>query len=249
METAYVGAVMLWAGSYVPVNWRICNGQTLAISDFEVLYSLIGNTYGGNPALGNFNLPNFQYQVPTGTGVVTGPFTPVGQMSPQGTIIGQGATIQTSSMPPHTHNATFTPSGVVQGTLAASGTITLPYNGTANITAKGPAKIGTTNTGSRGTALAAGALLTTTPGAQIYATSGSTIIAMGPSNAVTAAGNFAVAGDAGGNSTLILDGDLGATSGTATINGTGGYAAVALDLPGTMVQAIICVNGLYPDFP
>ncbi len=43
----YVGEIRLFAGDYAPDGWALCNGQLLSISENEILFSLIGTTYGG----------------------------------------------------------------------------------------------------------------------------------------------------------------------------------------------------------
>lgn len=42
----YVGEIRLFAGDYAPDGWALCNGQLLSISENEILFSLIGTTYG-----------------------------------------------------------------------------------------------------------------------------------------------------------------------------------------------------------
>lgn len=54
--TPYVGEILLFAGNFAPVGWAFCDGQILAISDYDVLFSILGTTYGGNGTT-NFALP------------------------------------------------------------------------------------------------------------------------------------------------------------------------------------------------
>jgi microcystin-dependent protein len=53
----------MFAGNFAPVGWEFCNGQELPISNNEVLFQLIGTTYGGNGE-DTFNLPNLMSRVP-----------------------------------------------------------------------------------------------------------------------------------------------------------------------------------------
>lgn len=53
-----IGEITLFGFFFAPVGWMSCEGQTLQITQNQVLYSLIGNTYGGNAAQGTFALPN-----------------------------------------------------------------------------------------------------------------------------------------------------------------------------------------------
>ena len=59
----FVGEIRMFAGSFAPAGWMFCNGQTLPISENEVLFQLIGTTYGGDGEE-TFNLPNLQGRIP-----------------------------------------------------------------------------------------------------------------------------------------------------------------------------------------
>ncbi len=59
MSQPYVGEIRVFAGNFAPVGWEFCNGQTLPISQYDVLFSLIGTTYGGD-GQSTFNLPDLQ---------------------------------------------------------------------------------------------------------------------------------------------------------------------------------------------
>ena len=94
----YVGEIRMWAGNFPPNGWLFCNGQTLPISENEVLFQLIGTTYGGDGEE-TFNLPNLQSRVPIHMG--TGPdgtTYQIGEMA--GT---EQETLTTNQIPAHTH--------------------------------------------------------------------------------------------------------------------------------------------------
>jgi microcystin-dependent protein len=67
MSDQYVGEIRLFAFPRVPVGWVACNGQSLAINQYTVLYTLIGTTYGGD-GVQNFNMPDLRGRVPIGQG-------------------------------------------------------------------------------------------------------------------------------------------------------------------------------------
>jgi len=52
-----IGNIMCFAFPFAPSDWLECNGQTLNITTYESLYSLIGTTFGGNGTT-NFCVPN-----------------------------------------------------------------------------------------------------------------------------------------------------------------------------------------------
>ncbi len=63
MSECYVGEIRMFSGNYAPLGWLMCNGQLLSISENEVLYSLIGTTYGGDGRT-TFGLPDLRGRVP-----------------------------------------------------------------------------------------------------------------------------------------------------------------------------------------
>ncbi|MBP1641244.1 MAG: Tail Collar domain protein [Bacteroidetes bacterium] len=65
MDT-YIATILLFAFTYVPNGWMSCDGQTLTISQYQALFSLIGTTYGGNGTT-NFMLPNLNGASPLTT--------------------------------------------------------------------------------------------------------------------------------------------------------------------------------------
>jgi microcystin-dependent protein len=67
MSDQFIGEIRMFAGNFAPVGWAFCSGQVLAISQFAVLFSLLGTTYGGNGTT-NFALPNLQGAAPMAPG-------------------------------------------------------------------------------------------------------------------------------------------------------------------------------------
>ena len=63
IDQPYVGEIRLFAGNFPPSGWMFCEGQQLQISENEVLFQLIGTTYGGDGA-STFNLPNLASRIP-----------------------------------------------------------------------------------------------------------------------------------------------------------------------------------------
>lgn len=48
MGQPYVGEIRMFGGNFAPVGWAFCSGQILPISENDVLFTLIGTTYGGD---------------------------------------------------------------------------------------------------------------------------------------------------------------------------------------------------------
>ena len=98
MGQPYVGEIRLFAGNFAPNGWMFCEGATLPISENDVLFQLIGTTYGGDGE-STFNLPNLASRVPIHMG--TGPdgtTYQIGEMA--GT---EQETLTTQQIPNHNH--------------------------------------------------------------------------------------------------------------------------------------------------
>lgn len=67
MAQPYVGEIRMFAGNFAPAGWMFCDGQLLAISEYETLFQLIGTTYGGN-GQDTFALPDLRGRAPVHMG-------------------------------------------------------------------------------------------------------------------------------------------------------------------------------------
>jgi len=98
MAQPYVGEIRMFAGNFAPNGWMFCEGAPLPISENDVLFQLIGTTYGGDGEE-TFNLPNLASRVPIHMG--TGPdgtTYQIGEMA--GT---EQETLSTQQIPNHSH--------------------------------------------------------------------------------------------------------------------------------------------------
>lgn len=94
----YVGEIRMFAGNFAPNGWMFCEGQTLPISENEVLFQLIGTTYGGDGEE-TFNLPNLASRIPLHMG--TGPDGTTYQIGEAAGV--ESVTLTTQQIPIHTH--------------------------------------------------------------------------------------------------------------------------------------------------
>lgn len=98
MSQPYVGQIILVGFNFAPVGWLPCDGRLVSIADYEVLFNLIGTTFGGD-GQDTFALPDLRGRVPMGMG--TGPGLSSRTLGEQG---GQEMlTLTTTQLPPHTH--------------------------------------------------------------------------------------------------------------------------------------------------
>lgn len=134
MTDPYYGEIRMFAGNFAPVGWFLCQGQLLPISQHEVLYTLIGTTYGGDGNV-TFALPNLIGRFP----LHQSSSYPIGTMAGAESVI-----VTTSTMPQHTHTALASNAGgsstSPSGKLWASGSTT-EYTSTAPTTTMNPAAL------------------------------------------------------------------------------------------------------------
>lgn len=67
MSNPYVGEIRMFGGNFAPAGWAFCNGALMSIAENDVLFNLIGTTYGGDGQQ-TFALPNLQSRVPVHSG-------------------------------------------------------------------------------------------------------------------------------------------------------------------------------------
>ena len=144
MSEPFIGQVSMFCGNFAPRGWQLCNGQTLSISQYTALFSILGTTYGGNGTT-TFNLPNLQGRF----AIHPSPQIPLGQRAGSATV-----TLTAQNIPAHTHplnvsNAAATasdPTGALlaqpnpggRGAVNTPGYAAPPATGTAATTAIGP---------------------------------------------------------------------------------------------------------------
>lgn len=115
MSNPYVGEIRIFAGNFAPVGWAICDGSLLAISENDVLFQLIGTTYGGD-GQNTFALPDLRGRAPVHQGTGGGASYVIGQLSGVETV-----TLTTNQIPAHSH--------LPQAAIGATGN---PANSPAN---------------------------------------------------------------------------------------------------------------------
>jgi microcystin-dependent protein len=104
MSQPYVGEIKLFAGSFAPAGWAICNGALQPISENETLFQLIGTTYGGD-GQETFALPDLQGRVPVHAGQGPG----ISQNYQQGEEGGvESVTLTAQQIPVHNHAVLIT---------------------------------------------------------------------------------------------------------------------------------------------
>ncbi|MGK5077313.1 phage tail protein [Janthinobacterium sp. HLX7-2] len=100
MADPFVGEIRIFCGSFVPRDWAPCDGATLPLQQYNVLYSVIGTQYGGN-GTSTFMLPDLNGKVALHQGTGVG-------LTPRALGATGGApsvTLIPDTIPAHTHAA------------------------------------------------------------------------------------------------------------------------------------------------
>jgi microcystin-dependent protein len=98
MAQPYVGEIRMFGGNFPPSGWMFCDGAPLPISENDVLFQLIGTTYGGDGEE-TFNLPDLRGRIPMHMG--TGPDGTTYQIGEMAGV--EQVTLSTQQIPVHSH--------------------------------------------------------------------------------------------------------------------------------------------------
>jgi microcystin-dependent protein len=98
MQEPFIGNVILFGGTFAPVGWVFCDGSLLPISQYDVLFNLIGTTYGGDGQT-NFAVPDLRSRIPVhqGQGIGLSNYV-IGQVAGV-----ESVTLVPAQIPPHSH--------------------------------------------------------------------------------------------------------------------------------------------------
>lgn len=115
-----IGEIRGFGGNFAPRAWAFCNGQLLAISQNQALFSILGTTYGGDGRT-TFALPDLRGRAPISAG--TGPGLSTRKLGARfGT---ETNTMTINQMPSHFHTASL---GTLTGVGSLTGTATATMN-------------------------------------------------------------------------------------------------------------------------
>jgi len=99
MSQPFIGEIRMFAGDFAPLGWAFCHGQLLPIAENDVLFTLIGTTYGGD-GQETFALPDLRGRAPmhVGNGHTLGELGGVEEV-----------TLTVPQIPSHTHAVEIAP--------------------------------------------------------------------------------------------------------------------------------------------
>ncbi|KQR07147.1 phage tail protein [Deinococcus sp. Leaf326] len=132
MSESYVGEIRMFGGNYAPEGWQFCDGSLLPISEYDVLFNLIGTTYGGD-GQNTFAVPDLRGRWPVHQGTLSGGNMVMGQSGGS-----ESVTLNPQQIPAHTHafKATASPATTKSsagGTLAQTTGLSLYLDDTPNV--------------------------------------------------------------------------------------------------------------------
>lgn len=106
MSEPFIGEIRYLPYSFAPEGWFPCDGRQYSIQQYAALFSILGTTFGGDGKT-TFGVPNLMPPTSADVGpAVAGLGTAPGSSTPinYGKTIGSsGVTLNTSNVPPHTH--------------------------------------------------------------------------------------------------------------------------------------------------
>jgi microcystin-dependent protein len=103
-----IGEIRMFGGNFAPRSWAFCEGQLLAISQNQALFSILGTTYGGDGRT-TFALPDLRGRTAISPG--TGPGLSTYRLGQRGGV--ETVTLNTTQIPAHNHIAQATIAGNV----------------------------------------------------------------------------------------------------------------------------------------
>ena len=107
-----MGQIMMFGGNFAPRGWALCQGQLLAITQYQALFSILGTQYGGDGRT-SFALPDLRGRVPLQPGQGPGlSNVTIGEKSGRETVI-----LTVGELPAHHHAGS-----------TLTGTCTIPSN-------------------------------------------------------------------------------------------------------------------------
>ncbi|HEX8147859.1 MAG TPA: tail fiber protein [Pyrinomonadaceae bacterium] len=97
MPEPYVGEIRMFGGNFPPAGWMFCDGALIPISENDVLFTLLGTTYGGDGE-STFALPDLRGRVPMHQGTFAGQTFVLGEQAGV-----EQVTLTVQQIPIHNH--------------------------------------------------------------------------------------------------------------------------------------------------
>jgi len=109
MSEPFVGEIRMFAGNFAPRGWALCDGQLLAVSQNDALFSLLGTIYGGDGRT-TFGLPDLRGRIPIHAG--SGPGLSQRRLGAKGGS--EKETLTVNQLPSHSHPPQFSTASSIE---------------------------------------------------------------------------------------------------------------------------------------
>tara|TARA_R110000787_G_scaffold76919_4_gene169367 strand:- start:1693 stop:2292 length:600 start_codon:yes stop_codon:yes gene_type:complete len=120
-----LASIQIFAGNFAPRGWAYCDGQLLAINQYQALFSLLGTTYGGDGRT-SFALPDLRGRAAIGPR--RGPGLSNYNLGARSGV--ESVVLTSLQMPSHFHSTTNTTSADQHVMLSSdTGTAVVPAPG------------------------------------------------------------------------------------------------------------------------
>ncbi len=98
MSEPFLAEIRMFGGFFAPRGWAFCDGRLLPVNQYDALFSLVGNIYGGD-GRSTFGLPDLRGRLPIGTG--QGPGLSNRRLGSSGGT--ERVTLSVDELPQHNH--------------------------------------------------------------------------------------------------------------------------------------------------
>lgn len=222
---SYLATILPVAMNYATSGWLMCWGQKLEINQYNAVYSVVSNIYGGDLQT-YFNLPDLRGRMPIGSGqrVASNLYYQIGSKGGDDYVW-----LNANQLPPHTHTAVFTPTGYASVNIPAQA-------GNQTATLKASPAAGTSQLPTTGSTLAGG----NTAATRIYGAASTAPVTL-DSSSVSISGNAPTAAQSISTNAI--------TGGAVTVQPFGAGAHIDTRPPYLAINFIFCVQGVYPVRP
>ena len=112
-----IGQIEIFGGNFAPRGWAFCNGQLLAISSNNALFSILGTIYGGDGRT-TFALPDLRSRAPLHVQSYAGYGLSARRLGERGGR--ETITLSTSNLPIHTHTVQVQNASIATSSSAAT---------------------------------------------------------------------------------------------------------------------------------
>ncbi len=136
MSEPFLGEIRMFAGNFAPRGWAFCDGQLVAVSQNDALFSLFGTIYGGDGRT-TFALPDLRGRIPVHAGDSAGPGLTRRNLGEKAGS--EQVTVTTPQLPAHTH--AFNAAGAAAEDTSPLGRVPATSSGPSLYGSAGPLRV------------------------------------------------------------------------------------------------------------